>query len=92
MNKFELTVEQYMSVVRFELAKRLSDRCGVRITNNGMGYNDGLHSIRISWDDWNFEVGLKAFKTYYGNKVPVDACVKEIIADVKSEFAKQLLK
>lgn len=92
MGKFELTVEQYMSVIRFELAKRLSDRCGVRITNNGMGYNDGLHSIRISWGDWNFEIGLKAFQTYCNNGLPVEACVENILADVKSEFAKQLLK
>lgn len=89
MSKFELTVEQYMSVIRFELAKRLSSRCVVSITNNRI---DGLHSIRIIWDDWNFEIGLEVFQTCCKNGIPVEDCVKSILTNVKSEFVKQLLK
>lgn len=80
--KFDLTIEQYLIVIRNELAKQLSDRCGVRIDDNSF-------SITISWDNWKFKT--TELKTLYDNEYPIKDCVNLIIVQAQDEFVKILL-
>lgn len=80
--KFDLTIEQYLIVIRNELAKQLSDRCGVRIDDNSF-------SITISWDNWKFKTA--ELKTLYDNKYPIADCVNLIIVQAQDEFTKLLV-
>lgn len=84
--KIDLTIDQYILVVRNELAKRLSGRCGVRIIG------DEQQSIRISWDNWHFESSSGLLKVYYDGEYPIDECVRLIIEDLQIEFVKILFK
>ena len=81
--KFNLTIEQYLIVIRNELAKQLSDRCGVRIDDNSF-------SIAISWDNWKFKT--VELKTLYDNGYPIEDCVNLIVVQAQDEFAKLLVR
>ena len=80
--KIDLTFEAYLIVIRHELAKRLSNRCGIRI-------NTDLFSFTISRDDWHFTT--TELKTLYDNGYPIEECVRLIIVQAQDEFAKILL-
>ena len=81
MSKFDLTIEQYIAIIRYELSIRLSSKCGVRTV---------CDSIQISWDDWRYAMAFNAIKVYHDNGVPIEECVQNIICDAKAEFVKQL--
>ena len=80
--KIDLTIEQYLLVIKHELIERLSRRCGVRI-------NKDLLSITIIWDNWNFTT--TELKTLYDNGYPIEECVRLIVVQAQDEFAKILL-
>lgn len=80
--KIDLTFEAYLIVIRYELAKQLSNRCGVKI-------NKELLSLTISRDDWHFTT--TELKTLYDNGYPIEECVRLIIVQAQDEFAKILL-
>lgn len=80
--KIDLTFEGYLIVIRYELTKQLSNRCGVRINEDSL-------SITISWDNWNFTT--TELKTLYDNGYPIEECVRLIIVQAQDEFVKILL-
>ncbi len=101
MAKFELTYEQYMYAMVYELTNRLSSECSVSILKDEIGYggiktfmkeNPQYDSLRVDWEDWHYVFDTKGIEKTYREEQSVNEFADMLVHQIKEEFVKQVIK